>query len=60
MDCELPTPMVSPHHSAVWDKKLEDWVIEVLSVESLLPTTSDRMIISRPGDGLPHIEIDDI
>lgn len=63
MTIEHPTQDWSPHPEARWHDYYHDWLIEVDSVvhlTGLITGRGERLIITQVGDGVPHVEIDDV
>jgi len=63
MTIDHPTPEWSPHPEARWHLHCQDWLIEIdstLELVDLITGTGAKLVISQSGDGIPHVEIDDV
>ncbi len=61
MSRPLPTQDWTPHEKAVWEKKINNWFVDLNSIEDLvrLPAKTERLIITY-GQDCPNVEIDDL
>lgn len=61
MDRNLPTPDWKPHDKVVWDKKINNWVLETNKIEDLynLLKKGEKLILGSARDCF-FAEIDDL
>ena len=58
-----PSPEWPPHHKAEWNAKYHNWLIavdSVLQLTALIIGTGAKLVITQSGDGMPHVEINDL